>query len=332
MTRPRYQHWHLAGGLALLFLLLDCPPAMAQTASSPWHLSPSPFCVERCARFLPRDGSTPLEQRWFQSIPLSAAGALELPAGTFKLWQSARDHERTIELLGPAVLEVTGEQLRLLSPTRGLYKGRGGSDASSAPPLSLPPLVAGVHGTQFEFMVTLQGTVFLAVTEGGVELAWEETTLGKSMLVNADQAAVANRADFQAGTLHSIPGEDISQTRGMLLAADEAVRSRGSATAEGAFALFSSRLALESPEANAQRARELATAWPKEPVAPHALYLAWNRADALGLTAVAEPLAALLLARFPESTWCPLLSARQGQKPRQKTPDLEGVGTSRDNE
>ncbi len=350
--------WGTTTKLAFLSLVLLGVPRPASAQLEPdlsevvhWVLPPSRACVvAACPKFIPTaEGEAgTVEQGVMFETELPFPGELLLPArGEFRVVRRVGRLEETFLFYGPASIFLHADgSYEFISPGAGKTGEETASHSSL--PHGLPPLIAGVEGTQFDYVITPEGMVFLHVLTGLVTArwwqdGWEQLTIrgGEAILLDSHDyggGRVLRNCSEEGGaacgrtTVRHLYGDAAAARwrtlKGMLdargtrtsdayqaMKAFEAMADRVERVTEldiqmvGAlFAAYTDMLVPCTPKQVVRAAERLADLLPGHVASVHAYYLAWLKARVRGQTELADSMYVHLVASKTGGPWEGLVS------------------------
>ncbi len=316
-----------------------------------WEFPPSRDCVlAECPRFIPTEAGEEgtVTQGILFGVLLPIPGELIIPtAGEFPVIRRIGTMAETLVFLGPASIFLHSDgSYEFISP------GGGASGEESHPhsllPHGLPPVIAGVEGTRFDYLITPQGQVYVRVASGLVRVRWwqedwQETLLrgGEAVLVDPHEYG-GIQVDRQCspgsdGTCGRIRvrrffGEEADSrwnglkvrldsrasrgwgARQVLQQFDQALEDLAGqdtltpAEVETLFAAFTDLLIPCTPSEIAAAATRFASFLPGHVISVHAIYLAWLKARVRGELGISDRLYIYLAGSRNAGPWEGLVS------------------------
>ncbi len=160
-------------------------PDSALSSVVRWVLPPSRDCVvAECPRFVPTaagEAGTVTQGVMFETL-LPIPGELLITApGEYRVVRRIGLLEETFVFFGPASIFLHADgSYEFISP------GGGATGEESHPhsllPHGLPPIIAGVEGTRFDYLITPEGMVYIRVANGLVRVRWWQEDWQREML------------------------------------------------------------------------------------------------------------------------------------------------------
>lgn len=323
----------------------DRPPQ-----SVDWVLPASANCAfSRCPRFIPT-GGTPddiVGQGILLEVRLPLPGELLIPApGEYRVLRRVDDVEEQYIFNGPASIFLYSDgSYDFISP--GIGSTEGEHRKNSALKHGLPPVIAGVEGTQFDYLVSPYGIVYIRVTGGLVGASWPEENrqyaqlrAGESLLVDPHHYtdSFLQRTCWRgedsgcSGRIHRRFYSERADTEWERLALELESRkqrayeapvlleeyyrlleqARGSdiisvVQARDLYATYTDLLVPCSAKQVSAAAQELAAVLPGHSLSEHGLYLAWLKARVRGDVEESDKLYTMLTRASTGSTWRALM-------------------------
>jgi hypothetical protein len=297
------------------------PEPSADSAALPirWSLPADLTCLlsSDCAIFNPAGGGAALEQPVLFSRLLPGPGELCVRRpGAFILHAEQNGELRRWRLQGPSCYYLQAHGVILYSPGRGEYDRSSphGTMAPSSIRFAVPPLVAGTHGTRFQYILTVTGTVGLRVLEGSVDVAWLDDAGQPARRLEVGDAAFIGAQELSMHTMRVASGQEARQLFDNLEHTPLPAH-RGVGDVSYDFAGFSAALITPGADRALSMARDFIDGQRGDAVTPQVLYFAWLKASTLGLQADARALAEVARRDFPSSAWTALILVSDREAP-----------------